>query len=115
MDNYKVKVKKMHRATFSMIMVWLSDDEDGVHDQDNIKNQQLTLVWISYAEGLRRKIAYAEGDYKKLVKGLYANFHSDFADNITNLKQVANLEQVQSMLKIVESFIGDCVVSKSRS
>lgn len=114
MDNYKVKVKKMHRTTFSMIMVWLSDSEDGVQDLDNVKNQQLTLVWISYAEGLKRRIAYAEGDLKKLVRSLYANFHSDFEDNITNLKQVSNLEQVLSMLKIVESFIGDCVTRKSK-
>lgn len=104
----------MHRATFSMIMVWLSDDEDGVQDIDNIKHQQLTLVWISYIEGLKRKIAYAGGDYKKLVKSLNNNFHADFEDNIINLKQVTNLEQVQSMLQIVESFIADCVTRKGR-
>lgn len=112
MDNYKVKVKKLHRATFSMIMVWLSDDADTAHDQDNIKHQQLTLVWISYSEGLRRKIALSDGDNKRLIKGLNNNFLSDFADNITNLKHVASLEQVQGMLKIVEAFIGECVANK---
>jgi len=112
MDNYKVKVKKLHRATFSMIMVWLSDGSESVPELENIKYQQLTLVWISYSEGLKRKISFSDGDSKRLIRGLNGNFLEDFSDNINSLKHVASLEQVQGMLKIVESFIGECVVNK---
>jgi len=114
MNNYVVKVKKLHRATFSMIMVWLSDGSDSLQELNNIKQQQLTLVWISYSEGLKRKLAFSDGDDKRLIKGLNNNFLTDFADNITNLKQVANLEQVQEMLKVVTAFIEECVVNKRK-
>jgi len=115
MDNYVVKVKKLHRPTFSMIIVWLSDGSESPQDLNNIKNQQLTLAWISYGEGMKRKIAFSGGDNKKLTKGLYGNFVSEFSDTINILKHVANLEQVQSMLKIIESFIDECVISKIKN
>lgn len=113
MDNYQLKVKKMYRSTFSMVLVWLNDDQDFSHDQDNIKHQQLTLMWMSYHDGLKKKIAFSNGNLKKLIKGLNNNFLSDFADNIDNIKQVTSLEQAQNMLIIIESFITDCVLSKA--
>jgi len=112
MNNYVVKVKKLHRSAFSMIVVWLSDGSESPQDLNDVKNQQLTLAWISYSEGLKRKIAFSGGDHKKLIKGLYGNFISENTDTINILKHVANLEQVQSMLKIVETFIEECVTIK---
>ena len=114
MDTYRIKVKKLNRETFSTIFVWLENAEENDVTTDNIKEQQLTLAWVSNHEGIQRRLKVSGRDTEKLIKGLLNNFQDDFSDVIINLYQVISVEQVMAMIGIVAKFIGECVMSNNR-
>ncbi len=114
MDTYRIKVKKLNRETFSTIFVWLENYGENEATKDNIKEQQLTLAWISNHEGIRRRLKLSGRDTEKLIKGLINNFRDDFSDVIINLYQVINVEQVMAMIGTVAHFIGECVTNNNR-
>ena len=114
MDNYRVKVKKLNRSTFSTIMIWLEDPNDQRFNTDQIRQQQLTLAWVANHEGIRKKLKISSRDTDKLIKGMLSKFQDCFSDVLINLYQVTTVEQVLGMLGTISDFIEECIVQNNQ-
>jgi len=114
MDNYRVKVKKLNRSTFSTIIIWLEDPNDQRFNTDEIRQQQLTLAWVANHEGIRKKLKISSRDTDKLIKGMLSKFQDCFSDVLINLYQVTSVEQVLGMLGTVGEFIEECILHNNQ-
>jgi len=114
MDNYRVKVKKLNRSTFSTIIIWLEDPNDQRFNTDEIRQQQLTLAWVANHEGIRKKLKISSRDTDKLIKGMLSKFQDCFSDVLINLYQVTSVEQVLGMLGTVGEFIEECILQNNQ-
>lgn len=99
---YEIKIKHMERAEFSSVVTWL---DNGNYHFGTPDARLVTLTFMIYDETIKTKMALSNGASEQVISGLLEEFKNDYMDVIENLLRVTTLEDVNQMLKIIESFI----------
>lgn len=99
---YKIKTKRLERASFSSIVTWL---DDGYYQPGTETARSVTLACMIYDEPVRNQLAIAGGNAEIVISKMVDEFRKDHEDVIANLLQVTTLEDLREMLQIIETFI----------
>ena len=109
--DYSVKLKQSHKTAFSSITIWLSDisDDEFEFDVNSRAHRSTTLATICNNETIKRKLDEADGDVSKVCREMIGEFKADFNHTICYLIQLSNIDRVNNMVQMIESFIQECV------